>query len=141
MARRDAEFEGFLRGLETARKIAVETEQDGGRVSKELDKTIRMRRSTGLTVAMSNKELKMASEAMKAYIIHNVLKMSLIVLYEQFGYGAKRLSRFIEEFEIHTNALMDGSIGWEDIEYCLKAETGIVLPYPDELRQQRIMSS
>ena len=30
MSKKDAEFEGFLRGLETARKTALEVEQDGG---------------------------------------------------------------------------------------------------------------
>lgn len=46
MSKKDAEFEGFLRGLETARRTALEVEQDGGRVSDELNRMIRMRRST-----------------------------------------------------------------------------------------------
>ena len=61
MSKKDAEFEGFLRGLETARKTALEVEQDGGRVSDELNRMIRMRRSTGITLPMTKKQLDAAT--------------------------------------------------------------------------------
>ena len=64
MSKKDAEFEGFLRGLETARKTALEVEQDGGCVSDELNRMIRMRRSTGVTLGMTQKEFNRHIDAL-----------------------------------------------------------------------------
>ena len=140
MARKDAEFEGFLRGLGTAERIAEEVERDGGCVSDELKRVIRMRRSTGITLGCTQKELQAASETMKTYCYESVLAMTLIILYEQLGFGPKRLSRFQNEFNIHVDALMEGSIDWHDIVECLEVETGVKLTFPKDLMQQHILA-
>ena len=139
MSKKDAEFEGFLRGLETARKTALEVEQDGGRVSDALERMIRMRRSTGVTLPMTKKELDAATLTMKCYCYSSVQAMAMIILYEQNQWGAKRLLRFQKEFNRHIDALMEGSIDWHDIVACLEAETGVKLEFPKDLMQQKIL--
>ena len=139
MSKKDAEFEGFLRGLETARKTALEVEQDGGRVSDEPNRMIRMRRSTGVTLPMTKKELDAATLTMKCYCYSSVQAMAMIILYEQNQWGAKRLLRFQKEFNRHIDALMEGSIDWHDIVACLEAETGVKLEFPKDLMQQKIL--
>lgn len=71
MSKKDAEFEGFLRGLETARKTALETEEDGGCVSDVLEKMIRQRRTTGVTLGLTKKG------ARRGNIDHEVLLLQL----------------------------------------------------------------
>ena len=139
MSRKDAEFEGFLRGLETARKTALETEKDGGCVSDELNRMIRMRRSTGITLPMTKKQLDAATLTMKCYCYNSVQAMAMLILYEQNQWGAKRLLRFQKEFNRHVDALMEGSIDWHDIVACLEAETGVKLEFPKDLMQQKIL--
>lgn len=139
MSKKDAEFEGFLRGLETARKTALETEKDGGCVSDELNRMIRMRRSTGITLPMTKKQLDAATLTMKCYCYSSVQAMAMIILYEQNQWGAKRLLRFQKEFNRHIDALMEGSIDWHDIVACLEAETGVKLEFPKDLMQQKIL--
>ena len=139
MSKKDAEFEGFLRGLETARKTALETEKDGGCVSDELNRMIRMRRSTGITLPMTKKQLDAATLTMKCYCYSSVQAMAMIILYEQNQWGAKRLLRFQKEFNRHIDVLMEGSIDWHDIVACLEAETGVKLEFPKDLMQQKIL--
>lgn len=139
MSKKDAEFEGFLRGLETARRTALETEKDGGCVSDELNRIIRQRRSTGVTLPMTRKELDAATLTMKCYCYSSVQAMAMLILYEQNQWGAKRLLRFQKEFNRHIDALMEGSIDWHDIVACLEAETGVKLEFPKDLMQQKIL--
>ena len=139
MSKKDAEFEGFLRGLETARRTALEVEKDGGCVSDVLAKMIRMRRTTGITIATTPKELNAATPTMKCYCYSSVQAMAMIILYEQNQWGAKRLLRFQKEFNRHIDALMEGSIDWHDIVACLEAETGVKLNFPEDLMQQKIL--
>ena len=139
MSKKDAEFEGFLRGLETARKTALEVEKDGGCVSDELNRIIRQRRTTGVTLGMTRKELDAATLTMKCYCYNSVQAMAMLILYEQNQWGAKRLLRFQKEFNRHVDALMEGSIDWHDIVACLEAETGVKLNFPEDLMQQKIL--
>lgn len=143
MSKKDAEFEGFLRGLGTAVRIAREVEADpnGGTVAATIEKTIRMRRSTGVTLPITPREMAAATETMKANTIHTVLAMTLLILYEQNGWGAKRLNRFIDEFNTHTQALMEGSIDWNDVVECLESAAKVSLNFPEDMRQQKIMNT
>ncbi|MDO4803860.1 MAG: hypothetical protein Q4A32_03455 [Lachnospiraceae bacterium] len=143
MGKKDAEYEGFLRGLATAERIAKEVENDpnGGKVSVELAKVIRMRKATGITLTHTPKEMHAATETIKMYTIHTVFAMIALVLYEQYGFGGKRLVRLKQEFDIHAKALMEGSIDWLDVMEGLKSETGMELFIPKELMQQRITSA
>ena len=139
MSKKDHEFEGFLRGLETARRTALEVEKDGGCVSDVLAKMIRMRRTTGITIATTPKELNAATLTMKCYCYNSVQAMAMLILYEQNQWGANRLLRFQKEFNRHIDALMEGSIDWHDIVACLEAETGVKLEFPKDLMQQKIL--
>jgi len=139
MSKKDAEFEGFLRGLETARRTALEAEEDGERVSDVLKKMIRERRTTGVTLGLTPKQLNAATLTMKTYCYNSIQAMAMIILYEQNQWGPKRLLRFQKEFNLHIDALMEGSIDWHDIVACLEAETGIKLNFPEDLMQQKIL--
>lgn len=139
MSKKDVEFEGFLRGLETARRTALEAEEDGERVSDVLEKMIRMRRTTGVTLGLTPKQLNAATLTMKTYCYNSIQAMAMLILYEQLGFGPKRLLRFQKEFNLHIDALMEGSIDWHDIVACLEAETGVKLEFPEDLMQQKIL--
>ena len=139
MSKKDAEFEGFLRGLETARRTALEAEEDGERVSDVLKKMIRERRTTGVTLGLTPKQLNAATLTMKTYCYNSIQAMAMIILYEQNQWGPKRLLRFQKEFNRHIDALMEGSIDWHDIVACLEAETGVKLEFPKDLMQQKIL--
>ena len=81
--------------------------------------------------------MEKVSVTIKEYTVQTVLAMCMIVLWEQYGFGQKRLTRFMQEFLVHSLALAGGEIDWIDILDCLHAETGIELQMDDELKRMR----
>ena len=122
-------------GLALAIRIAEREEKEGGNVLQALRKELRFRRASGVNSNMTYKELEKASGTIKEFTIQTVLAMCMIVLWEQYGFGQKRLTRFMQEFLVHSLALAGGEIDWIDILDCLHAETGIELQMNDELKR------
>ena len=54
-----------------------------------------------------------------------VLLMSSYVLRDNFGFGTKRMNRFIQKFNEYTESLVGGYVKWKDIAEAMTAETGI----------------
>lgn len=138
MSRKDLEFEGFLRGLGTAKKLAEEADENGSPASEAIERRIRLSRSTGVTLPMTRKELHLATVPIKAYTIKTVLSVSLIALHEEFKFGKGRLYRFMQEYNHYADALAEGSIEWVDILDYMKDSTGIEVEMPKELTQQKM---
>lgn len=138
MGKREAEFEGFLRGLGTAQKLAEEAEEEGKQASGAIEHRIRLSRSTGVTLPMKRKDLHLATVPMKAYTIKTVLAVSLIALHEEFRFGKQRLYKFMQEYNRYADELTAGRIDWVDILDYMKDETGIEVEMPRELMQQKM---
>ena len=136
MSKADLLAEGRDQGLRTAMRILAEVEGTGTAAYKAIERELRFRRGSGVNVTLTKNELDKA-ERIKEYTIQSVTAMTMIVLWGEYGWGKKRLTRFLQDFQIHTDALRKGEIDWLDILDSLEATTGIRLMLPDELRQMR----
>lgn len=137
MSKADLLAEGRDQGLRTAMRILAEEEGTGTAGYRAIERELRFRRGSGVNVTLTKNELDRASEKIKEYTIQSVTAMAMVVLWGEYGWGRKRLTRFLQSFQIHTEALQKGEIDWLDILDSLEATTGIRLMMPEELRQMR----
>jgi hypothetical protein len=57
------------------------------------------------------------------FVIH--LTIALYILHNKFGFGEKRLSKFVKEFEEQLDCYNKGYVTLDDIKQSLKEDTGI----------------
>lgn len=69
-------------------------------------------------------KLKATSEAMD-FAFRQMMLLPLMVLRDHYGFGAKRLEKFIEDVADMLDSYNRGYLDLEDIENTLKEETGI----------------
>ncbi len=89
------------------------------------EKELKTRGAVFIPLEVSRKQLDETMYNIKANTIDTLLIMSCMVLRDEFDFGAKRLSRFIERFNLKTEALCDEDIIWDDMIQTLKEETGL----------------
>ena len=60
-------------------------------------------------------------------VCHRILgkRKASYVLRDNFGFGTKRMNRFIWKFNEYTESLVGGYVKWKDIAEAMAAETGI----------------
>ena len=137
MSKADMLAEGRDQGLRTAMRILAEAEGTETAGYRAIEREMRFRRGSGVNVTLTKNGLDRASERIKEYTIQSVTAMAMVVLWGEYGWGKKRLTRFLQNFQIHTDALQKGDIDWLDILDSLESTTGIRLMLPEELRQMR----
>lgn len=136
MSKRDREFEWRMEGLDMAYRIACQTEGKDSPTARAIANELRFRIKSGVSLRVTKKELEKASTDIKMFTIQTVLAMSMIVLWDEFHFGArKRLRQFKEEFDRYATALVNDEISWLDILDSLEATTGIQLVLPEELKK------
>lgn len=136
MSRADKEGEARLQGLALAYKVVCDEEGKDSKAAIALEREIKFRRRSGVKVLYTRKEIAKASEEIKQLTIHTVLAMVMLILWEQFGFGWKRLKRLKDEFDLHADALVKDEITWDDVLDSLKECTGIEVVLPDEVKYQ-----
>jgi len=113
----------YQRGYTDGISFAARTINKGG--VDALKKEIKFRNISQYPGRLSIKELNEGLAEIKAYLIKNMLVMSLMVLRDEYGFGASRLQRFKDRFMLKTDVLLDDYATWEDYEQILKDECGI----------------
>lgn len=126
--------QGRMNGMQLALKIVKE----GG--IEKLEKEIAFRGRTGINLAITDKELDVACEAIKNMTFDTYLLMSMWTLHNDFGFGQQRCQRFHDRFADHTECMGEGLITWPDLQEQLKIETGIELElrYNDKNRKVNV---
>jgi hypothetical protein len=94
---------------------------------EELEKEVRFRNRTGVSLNLTRQELAAGSQNIKNMTFDTMLAMSLMVLRDEFDFGKKRLERFKDRFTQKATSLADDYCTWLDIIDTLKEETGIDL--------------
>lgn len=89
---------------------------------------IRMRGRTPIKLAVSSKEIADAMAPMKWCMYETFQCMALMVLHDQFGFGRIRCLRFLERWNLKTDAMSDGLVDWADQLQAVRDEIGIDLP-------------
>ena len=109
-------MQGRTEGMEFALRLA----KDKG--IEELEKEVRFRNRTGISLNLTRQELAAGSQNIKNMTFDTMLAMSLMVLRDEFDFGKKRLERFKDRFTQKATSLADDYCTWLD-----KEETGIDL--------------
>lgn len=121
MSKLDKYMQGRTEGMEFALRLA----KDKG--IEELEKEVRFRNRTGVSLNLTRQEIASGSEDIKNMTFDTMLAMSMMVLRDEFDFGKIRLKRFKDRFTEKTASLVDDYCTWLDIIDTLKEETGIDL--------------
>lgn len=136
MSKRDIEAEARLQGLDMAYRIACNEEGENSRTAKAILKEIRFRRRSGVVVPIIKKELAKASTDIKNFTIQTIFAMSMLILWETFGWGKVRLTRFKKAFDEYADLLINDDIDWLDVMDALKVGAGVEVVLPTELTEK-----
>lgn len=121
MSKLDQYMQGRTEGMEFALCLA----KDKG--IEELEKEVRFRNRTGVSLNLTRQELAAGSQNIKNMTFDTMLAMSLMVLRDEFDFGKKRLERFKDRFTQKAASLAGDYCTWLDIIDTIKDETGIDL--------------
>ena len=102
MAKLDQYMQGRTEGMELALRIA----KDKG--IEELEKEVRFRQKTGISLNVTRQELNKASNKIKA-----------------FGFGKQRCERYMKKMEEGARYLMDDLATWDDYSKEVEKQLGI----------------
>ena len=136
MSKRDIEAEARLQGLDMAYRIACNEEGENSRTAKAILKEIRFRRRSGVVVPIIKKELAKASTDIKNFTIQTIFAMSMLILWETFGWGKVRLARFKQAFDEYSDLLINDDIDWLDVMDALKVGANVEVVLPTELTEK-----
>lgn len=121
MSKLDKYMQGRTEGMEFSLRLV----KDKG--IEELEKEVRFRNRTGVSLNLTRQELAAGSQNIKNMTFDTMLAMSLMVLRDEFDFGKKRLERFKDRFTQKATSLADDYCTWLDIIDTIKEETGIDL--------------
>ena len=121
MSKLDQYMQGRTEDMEFALRLA----KDKG--IEELEKEVRFRNRTGVSLNLTRQELAAGSQNIKNMTFDTMLAMSMMVLRDEFDFGKKRLERFKDRFTQKAASLAGDYCTWLDIIDTIKDETGIDL--------------
>ena len=95
MNSRNKEMQARTEGMAYALRIAKE------KGIEELEKEIKFRNLTGISLNVSRKDLNTASERIKSMTLDTFTILTVAVLHDEFGFGETRCQRFLDLSLIH----------------------------------------
>lgn len=129
---RNKEEQARLEGMAQALRIAKANGIEG------LEADLKMRNITGLPCRVSKSVLDECVTRIKNNMVDTFTIMVAYTLHCKFGYGPKRLDRFIREFNFQAECLSDDYCTWEDQIEVLRQECGLDLDIRKNDRDVRI---
>lgn len=120
-----SKLDQYMRGRTEGMEFALRLAKDKG--IEELEKEVRFRNRTGISLNLTRQELEAGSQNIKNMTFDTMLAMSLMVLRDEFDFGKKRLERFKDRFTQKATSLAGDYCTWLDIIDTIKDETGIDL--------------
>lgn len=102
------------------------------RVAKEkgiagLEEELKIRNATNLPVAVSVKAMEECVENIKLNTIDTITILSVATLHDEFGFGEKRIQKFLDRFDLKSSCLCESYVTWDDLIQNIKNELGITL--------------
>lgn len=117
--------DNYAAGRSAGMILAHDIVKEGG--IEALRKEIKFRNISGINVGISQKELDDQTDKIKKRTLDTVLVMAVAVLRDEFDFGKKRCSRFIERFNKKADCLMADMASWDDYIKMIQEEIGIEL--------------
>ena len=121
MARMSKEEIARREGIAYACRLAKEKGLDA------LEKDMRDRGVTDCPVGLDSKDMEKFVENVKNNVMDTFLIMTACTLQDEFGFGEKRISRFIGRFHSKAECIAEGYATWADMQEQLKDELKIEL--------------
>ena len=115
------EMQARTEGMTYALRIAKEKRLE------ELEKEIKFRNLTGISLNLSRKDLNTASEKIKEMTMDTFTILTVAVLHDEFGFGEKRCQRFIDRMNKKAECMIDDLCTWDDYIKSIKEELNINL--------------
>ena len=115
------EMQARTEGMTYALRIAKE------KGLEELEKEIKFRNLTGISLNLSRKDLNKASEKIKEMTMDTFTILTVAVLHDEFGFGEKRCQRFIYRMNKKAECMIDDLCTWDDYIKSIKEELNINL--------------
>ena len=104
---------------------------EAGATLEDLKKEAKVRGAYGIPINLSKAEIDRFGEKVKTYVIRTLLLMCCNVLQDEFEFGKKRISRFMDRFESKTSAMKYGYVTWLDMSTHMSKELGIQFEFLD----------
>lgn len=108
-------------GMEYALKI-VETQG-----IEALRREVKTRMWSGISLRSTIGEVNEASTAIKHMTLDTVSIIMVLTLHDEFGFGYKRIKRFLDRFTLKTDVLLEDYATWVDYQHIIKDELGFDL--------------
>lgn len=120
-----AKVDGYMAGREDGLQLALSIVKERG--IEGLEEEIRFRNVTGIHTMLAKKDLDKATRKIKEMTMDTFAILSVATVRDEFGFGAKRLKRFLDRMELKAECLMDDMVSWQELIESIKEETGIEL--------------
>ena len=118
-------IDDYMSGKEDGLLLAARiVEKDG---LEGLEEEIRYRNITGIHTGLARKELEKATTRIKEMTLDTFTVLSVAVLRDEFEFGRKRISRFIERMNLKAECLVDDMVTWKDFTDDIRQDLGIDL--------------
>ena len=121
MSSRNKEMQARTEGMAYALRIAKE------KGIEELEKEIKFRNLTGISLNLSRKDLNTASEKIKEMTMDTFTILTVAVLHDEFGFGERRCQRFIDRMNQKAECMIDDFCTWDDYIQTIKEELNLEL--------------
>lgn len=118
-------LEEYMKGRTEGMEFALRLVKDKG--IEELEKEIKFRNRTGISLNVTRQELNAASGRIKEMTLDTFTILGVAALHDAFGFGEKRCQRFMDKMGEGTEYLMNDLATWEDYIGAIKEELGMNL--------------
>lgn len=121
MAKMNKEEKLRHEGMAYAFKVAKEKGIEG------LEEEIRFRGATSIPIAVSRQTCDEAINRIKDHTVDTMMVLCTATLHDEFGFGQKRVQRFLDRFDLKTSCLVEGYVTWQELIDNIKEELDITL--------------
>ena len=115
----------YLRGRNEGMQFALRIAKERG--IEALENEAKFRQVTNLPSDIKMESARKAFTQIRENTADLVMAMTLATLRDEFGFGAKRLQRYIERFEGKMDCINEDYVTWVDIVDNIEEETGVKL--------------
>ena len=121
MAKLDKVEQARREGMDYALTIAREKGIEG------LEDEIKFRGISKVPIAVSRAAMEEGLAMIKSQTLDCMMLLSAVTLHDEFGFGHKRLGRFIDRLNLKANCTAEGYISWVEHLEILKEECNVRL--------------
>lgn len=108
------EMEAMSKALSIAKEKGIDA----------LEEELKMRGATKMPLTVSAAKGKEWMEQAMNEMLETVVLMSISVLHDEFGFGEKRLNKFLDRYAEKTDCMAHGYVNWEDLQEEMKEKLG-----------------